>query len=196
MITAHAILATVAFGLLFPSGSILIRLGSFRGLWLVHGIFQLVTYVFYIAASAIGIYMATHLNLMSHSHPTIGTLLLLLLFFQPFLGFVHHSAFKKHNRRVFWSHAHVWLGRFVITLGIINGGLGLQLSAKLGAFAPEQSTIIGYSVAAGVIWLIYVASAIYGESKRRKASRGPLNAPPPNKNERSDGGESGAVQYA
>lgn len=75
-------------------------------------------------------------------------------------------------------------------------GLGLQLSTKIGAYAPQQSTIIGYSVAAGVIWLIYVASAIYGESKRRNANRAALNNPPPYKNERNGSGESGAVQYA
>lgn len=36
-LVAHAVLATFAFGFLFPAGGILIRLASFRGLWLVHG---------------------------------------------------------------------------------------------------------------------------------------------------------------
>ena len=195
MVTAHAVLATLAFGLLFPTGSILIRLGSFRGLWIVHGIIQLITYILFIAAAAIGIYIATHAREMNHTHPIIGVIVLVLLFFQPFLGLVHHFAFKKHNRRVVWSYAHVWLGRFVITLGIINGGLGLQLSTQMGRFAPKQSTIIGYSVAAGIIWLIYVACAIYGERKRSKANYAAVDQrPPPYKQERGD--DSDNVRYA
>ncbi|KAK3056335.1 hypothetical protein LTR09_002842 [Extremus antarcticus] len=198
MITAHAVLATLAFGLFFPFGSIIIRLGSFRGLWLVHGIIQSITYVLFVAAAAIGVYMARHIprgNVLLNAHPIIGLLLLLLLFFQPFLGLIHHFAFKKHSRRVVWSYAHIWLGRFVITLGIINGGLGLQLSKRLGMFAPTQGAVIGYAVGAGIMWLLYVASAIYGEKKRSKANYAAVNqGPPPYKLER--GSESGEVRYA
>ncbi|KAK5175085.1 uncharacterized protein LTR77_000222 [Saxophila tyrrhenica] len=192
MVTAHAILGTLVFGLLFPSGSILIRLGSFRGLWLVHGIIQLVTYILFIAAAAIGIWMATHIRMMSHAHPVIGILLLVLIFFQPFLGFIHHFAFKKHSKRVIWSYAHIWLGRFVITLGIINGGLGLQLSKRIGLFAPSQGAIIGYSVGVGIIWLLYVAAAIYGERKRRNAAA--LHRDPPAY--KQEGGRDSDVRYA
>ena len=193
MVTAHAVCATVAFGLLFPSGGIMIRLGNFRGLWLVHGIFQMVAYIIYIAAAAIGIHMATHMRMMHNAHPIIGLALLVLLLFQPFLGFIHHFAFKKHSKRVFWSYAHIWLGRIVITLGIVNGGLGLQLAKKTGFFAPTQSAIIGYSVAAGIVWLLYVASAVFGERKRSKSKYMAVGqAPPPYKEER-DGQR---VQYA
>jgi hypothetical protein len=133
-----------------------------------------------------GVYMATHLRVLSHAHPIIGILVLVLLFFQPFLGFIHHYAFKKHSRRVVWSYAHIWLGRAVITLGIINGGLGLQLSTQVDRFAPKQSTIIGYSVAAGIVWLIWVISAIYGENKRRKAQVAAAKQTPPAYKEEDD----------
>jgi hypothetical protein len=56
--------------------------------------------------------------------------LFILIFFQPILGYMHHRLFKKYKRRTFWSHAHIWLGRIIITLGIINGGLGLDLANK------------------------------------------------------------------
>ncbi|KAI7183375.1 hypothetical protein KC363_g8258, partial [Hortaea werneckii] len=59
MIIAHAVLATLAFALLFPVGGIMIRLASFPGLWWVHGLFQIFAYMLYIAAFAIGIYMVT-----------------------------------------------------------------------------------------------------------------------------------------
>ena len=81
----------------------------------------------------------------------------------------------------------------MITLGIINGGLGLQLAKKTRMFPPMQSTVIAYSVVAGVIWLIYVASAIYGERKRGRSQLAAAGkSPPPNKQERGGDG----VQYA
>lgn len=196
IITAHAICATVAFGILFPSGGIMIRILSFRGLWLVHGLFQILAYVIYIAAFAMGVWMATHIDMMHNKHPVIGVICLLLLFLQPFLGFIHHFAFKKYSRRVFWSYAHIWIGRFVITLGIINGGLGLQLAQKINFNPPKQSYIIAYAVVAGAMWLLYVASAIFGEVKRRKSQYTPVNqqGPPPYKREAM--GSRDGVQYA
>ncbi|TKA68994.1 hypothetical protein B0A55_07538 [Friedmanniomyces simplex] len=179
MITAHAVLATLAFGLLFPVGGIIIRLASFPGLWWVHGLFQTFAYVLYIAAFAIGVYIANNMQLLDQAHPIIGIVLFVVLLFQPVLGFLHHTMFKKHSRRVVWSYGHIWLGRAAITLGIINGGLGLQLSQQTHIFAPKQGTIIAYGVVAGLIWLVYIASAIYGETKRRRSSaKGEINTPP------------------
>ena len=177
MVTAHSVMATVIFGLLFPSGSILIRLGSFRGVWLVHGILQTITYILYIAAFAIGVYLATHERKLSNVHPVLGMVVFALLCFQPFLGLIHHFAFKKYTRRTFWSYTHLWLGRIVITLGIINGGLGLQLSTRIGRFAPHKSTVIGYSIAAALMWLIWVAAAIYGERKRKRIQKDVVETP-------------------
>lgn len=196
IITAHAVLATLAFGLLFPVGGILIRLASFPGLWWIHGLFQTFAYLLYIAAFGLGVYMASHMRMLHLAHPIIGIVLFVLLFFQPILGFLHHTMFKKHSRRMIWSYGHIWLGRFVITLGIINGGLGLQLAQRTRLFAPPQSAIIAYSVVAGIIWLIYVGSAIYGEMKRwRNSAKGDIMPPPEHKREGS-GSDSERPQYA
>ncbi|KAK3067112.1 hypothetical protein LTR53_016212 [Teratosphaeriaceae sp. CCFEE 6253] len=183
LVTAHAVLATLAFGFLFPVGGIMIRIASFPGLWWVHGLFQTVAYVLYIAAFAIGAYMANQMHLLGNSytnaHPIIGIVLFVVLLFQPILGFLHHTMFKKHSRRVIWSYGHIWLGRAAITLGIINGGLGLRLSQRMHAFAPSNGAVIGYSVVAGFMWLLYAASAVYGEMKRRRSSaKGEINTPP------------------
>jgi hypothetical protein len=162
----------------------MIRVLSFRGLWLVHGIFQIIAYVIFLAAVAMGVWMATHINMLTDKHPIIGLVCVALLFLQPFLGFIHHFAYKKYSRRVFWSYAHIWIGRFVITLGIVNGGLGLQLSQRIGFNPPSQTVIIAYAVVAGVMWLLYIASAIYGENKRRKAQYTAVSqGPPPYKRE-------------
>lgn len=169
-VTAHAILATLAFGLFFPIGGIMIRLTSFPGLWWMHGLFQIVAFIFYIAAFTFGVWMATNMRMLHNAHPIIGIIVFVILAFQPILGFLHHNMFKKHSRRVVWSYGHIWLGRIVITLGIINGGLGLRLSRKLGAFAARDSAVIAYGVLAGLMWLIYVVSAFYGEIERRRCN--------------------------
>ncbi|KAL6707520.1 hypothetical protein ACN47E_004090 [Coniothyrium glycines] len=174
MIIAHAVLASLAFVLFFPVGAILIRLGKFRGVWLIHGLFQVFAYLVYVAAFGIGIWMVNETpgNLLDRYHPIIGIIVFVLLFFQPILGFIHHLKFKKHSRRTVWSHGHLWLGRIVITLGMINGGLGLLLASEAPAFtgfAPSNGHIIAYSIVAGVMWLLWVAAAIIGERRRAKA---------------------------
>lgn len=62
VLTAHAVLATLAFALFFPVGGILIRLGNFRGVWLVHGLMQVFAYILYIAAFGLGIWVCISLT--------------------------------------------------------------------------------------------------------------------------------------
>lgn len=171
LIAVHGVLAALAFVIFFPVGSILIRIGSFPGLWIVHGLFQLFAYVVYLAAFGIGIWMInnTPVNLMANNHPIVGIVIFVGLFFQPIFGFVHHLKFKKYNCRTFWSYVHLWLGRILITLGMLNGGLGLLLASGAPAstgIAPTRGQMIVYGIAAGTMWLLWVASAVYGERKR------------------------------
>jgi hypothetical protein len=187
ILIAHGVLAALAFVLFFPVGSIMIRLGTFRGVWLVHGIFQLFAYIVYIVAFGLGIWMVNNIphNLLDSYHPIIGIVVLVLLFFQPILGFIHHLQ----------SYGHLWLGRIVITLGMINGGLGILLASDAPAFLsfkPTQGQVIAYGVVAGVMWLIWVAAAVIGE--RRKARTSVVSAkeaelddgsPPPYKQHKS-----------
>lgn len=55
---------------------------------------------------------------------------MVLLLLQPVIGLVHHYRFRKTQERGVWTHFHVWYGRGLILLGIINGGLGLRLAAN------------------------------------------------------------------
>jgi hypothetical protein len=65
MIKAHAIMACLAFAILFPFGAISIRLLSFPGLVLVHALFQIFAYLIYIIAFGLGVYLATQMRLVS-----------------------------------------------------------------------------------------------------------------------------------
>ncbi|USW48062.1 Putative cytochrome b561/ferric reductase transmembrane [Septoria linicola] len=178
-LVAHAVLATFAFGFLFPAGGILIRLASFRGLWLVHGLCQLFAYAMYVAAFGLGVYLvrSSPRGTIHDPHPIIGIILLGLIFFQPFFGLMHHLLFKKYLRRTFWSYAHLWLGRIVITLGIINGGLGLRLARRFPLAPPSRGAMIGYGVAAGIMWLLYVLAALVGERRRSRVRESAAQVP-------------------
>ncbi|KAF2995751.1 hypothetical protein E8E14_003201 [Neopestalotiopsis sp. 37M] len=172
--TAHGALAALAFVGLFPIGAIVMRLVPGRLTWLVHGIFQLVAYAVFISAAALGIYLVRMVRIppdgrsllsipMANAHPIIGIIILAVLFFQPALGWFHHLRFKRLGCRTASSYAHIWVGRIAVTLGIINGGLGLQLARA------DRSAVIAYSVIAAIVWLTWVAAAIIGERRRRNA---------------------------
>lgn len=57
-VIAHGALMSLAFALFFPSGSILMRLFSFRGLVWVHAAFQMFTYAMALAGLGLGVYIS------------------------------------------------------------------------------------------------------------------------------------------
>jgi hypothetical protein len=186
IITAHAVLATLAFGFFFPVGGIMIRLASFPGLWWVHGLFQIFGFILYTAAFGIGIWMTKNFYTLNDAHPIIGIVLFALLAFQPLLGVLHHNHFKRYNKRSFWSYGHIWFGRIAIILGIVNGGLGLGLAKRTGFMAPSEGAVIGYSVVAGFFGLAYILAAIFGERKRTRSRTVAARAEVPRKGSGSD----------
>lgn len=162
IIIAHAVLATLAIAFLLPLGGILIRVANFPGLVWVHATIQYVALAMFIAAFGLGAYYANRYDLWTEHHPILGTIVFVLMLCQPALGLLHHRGFKKIQSRNAFSWAHVGIGRFIILLGIINGGFGLVLAEA------AQSERIGYGVAAGFMGLMYLAAIVYGERKRGK----------------------------
>ncbi|KAM0719834.1 hypothetical protein Q7P37_003969 [Cladosporium fusiforme] len=163
IILAHGVMAALVFVGLLPIGGILIRVASFTGLLWVHAALQILGFILYIVAFAMGVILAMNSGYLSEAHPIIGIVLLVLLFVQPLGGWLHHRAFKKHGRRTTVSFAHIGIGRIAIFLGMVNGGLGLKLAGN-----REQSAIIAYAVVAAVMGFLYLASIFYGERKRKR----------------------------
>ena len=168
MLLAHGVLACIAFVGLFPIGGILIRLGNFTGLIWVHPALQSFAYVIYIVAFGMGVYMATQLKLMNNAHPIIGIALFVILLVQPLLGFLHHRLFKKYGHRTFWSYAHLFHGRVAILLGMVNGGLGIQLAGTASMGAK-----IAYAVVAAIMGIAYISAIVVGELRRRRPGAPP-----------------------
>lgn len=165
ILLAHGVMASLAFVGLFPIGGILIRVASFTGLVWVHAALQIVAFIIYIVAFAMGIWLAINGRYLTNAHPIIGIVLLIILLAQPLGGWLHHRAFKRYGRRTTVSYAHIGIGRIAIILGMINGGLGLQLAGN-----QEQSSIIAYAAVAAVMGFLYLASIFYGERKRKRSA--------------------------
>jgi hypothetical protein len=73
----------------------------------------------------------------------------------------------RQRKPSFWTLAHVALGRTLITLGIINGGLGLRFSDN------TRGGKIAYGIVAGVMWITWMAVAVTkGRSKRKGENPG------------------------
>ena len=65
---------------------------------------------------------------------------------------------------------HIWYGRALFIMAIVNGGLGLQLAARLGSRTIGGE--IAYGVVAGVVGLVYICSAVFGGWRRSVATKG------------------------
>ncbi|KAK0702914.1 hypothetical protein B0T21DRAFT_387985 [Apiosordaria backusii] len=172
--------------ILFPSGSILMRVIPGRFAIWAHGIAQAVALVVYIAAVGLGIHLVREVSGARFSngvdmfsdpdrsyHPIIGIVVLVCLLLQPLFGFIHHAKFKRLQTRQMWSYLHLFNGRIFITLGMANGGLGLWMAGA----SKELKT--AYVAVAAVMWVLWMLAAAYGEWKRWKANR--LGYPPRNK---------------
>lgn len=110
---------------------------------------------------------------------------------QPVLGLLHHRHYVKHQVRSPVSYAHIWYGRILLLLGIVNGGVGLY------AAGSPQTFTIAYAVVAAVSGVAYIASAVVGGMRKKNAEdttpkEGPYS--PPSTTEGADYGNAYGYQ--
>ncbi|KAL1652504.1 hypothetical protein SLS61_004808 [Didymella pomorum] len=156
ILLVHGIFASVAFLVFFPIGAIIMRLGKLNNVVAVHVATQVFAWLLFITAFGLGLYYGITGNYMSEAHPIIGLVLAALLLIQPLAGWLHHRQFLRTGQRSAVSHSHIWTGRVAIILGMINGGLGLQLGG------------VETSVVAGVVGLVYLGAIVFGELARSR----------------------------
>ena len=190
ILLAHAFLGILAFALLLPLGTILIRLTLPRlPLLNLHGLWQITTLLIYAIAFGLGLWLKDRIGSarLTHKwfdpHAYIGYILLGMLVVQPLLGYAHHVLFKtrflalqagephaKAPGRTVVTQCHLWLGRILVPLGIINGALGIKASWSkanpLQTVRKSKVAMIVYRVGAGVVYLIYLAVCVRHEYKR------------------------------
>jgi len=96
-------------------------------------------------------------------HPTIGLVLLTATSVQAVVGLLQHQLFRTGHRTTILPVAHIWLGRSLITLGMIDGGVGLLFS-----YQASRSECIAYGVVAAIIWLSYITFSVCVQVRTRK----------------------------
>lgn len=193
---AHGTVLGLAFGLVYPAGAILIRLHGKTNTWAIHAGIQVFAYAMSIAGMGMGIYLALAYHLLTSPHALIGFVVICLLFFMPFAGWIQHKRFCRHKQRTWWGRGHAYLGRSLMILGIINVGTGLMLSAPYGG-EPVLKGEMAYGVLGGVVglaWLsIVVVTAI---ARRRKRTQNGADAANGAASIGSDGSDGASESYS
>ncbi len=168
VVVAHAVLASVSWVVFFPLGAVLMRMMSGPNTIWLHAAVQGFSTIVFTAAMGMGIWMARVTDSLNTYHPIIGLVIFSVIWLQIIMAFVNHFVlFQKHQRRTTLAAAHMWLGRILITLGMVNGGLGLKLSSNAGS-----GDYIAYGVFSGVIWLAYVCLITYFEIRAPREGPG------------------------
>ncbi|KAF4337980.1 hypothetical protein FBEOM_8142 [Fusarium beomiforme] len=156
----HGIIMSVVFLLGYPLGSLVMPV---IGKWFIHATWQITVFIGMWAGFVVGKMAADRGgDWFNAPHVIIGTLVCGLMAIQPILGWLHHRNFVKHQRRTGVSHAHIWYGRCLMILGIVNGGLGLQL------VAASVKLITAYSVVGLLTSLMYTTGAVRKMLRGRK----------------------------
>ena len=175
ILLAHGVIMTLVFCALYPIGALLMPI---LGKWLIHASFQTLAFLLMWAGFALGYLYAEHDGYLWRTHTLLGVVVVSLMGLQPILGFLHHRHYAKHQGRGIISHAHIWYGRALMIIGIVNGGLGLELAGK-----TSGAWLIAYCVVASVVVAAYIASIVFGLTKKRRTD--------PVKEKSSSGGENG-----
>lgn len=121
----------------------------------IHAPLQILSTILLIAGMALGIVLGQRIHQLDGYHMIIGFVVVaVLVLFQPAMGLYQHMYYRRTGGRSTFGYAHRWLGRSMMILGIINGGLGFMISGSSDSYTP-------YGVVAGIIFLIYVAVLIF-----------------------------------
>ena len=104
-------------------------------------------------------------QLHKNTHTILGTVVVVCLIIQPFIGLGHHLRYKKTQQRGIWTLIHRWYGRALILLGMINGGLGLRLANN------TTGGKIAYSVIAGISGCAFLGLIVWSEMQNSASGK-------------------------
>jgi hypothetical protein len=101
-----------------------------------------------------------------------GIIILLLIFIQGGFGYYHHHRFVKDrpSSRRWFTHTHLWLGRFIILSGLLNCGCGLLL-----VFIDWKYVILWWIIC-GLFAIAYAIASIMTLRYRAKKAGEPFGS--------------------
>ncbi|KAI1372909.1 putative iron reductase domain protein [Hypoxylon crocopeplum] len=153
---AHAVIMVFAFIGLYPLGAFVLRLGGWVR-W--HGINQSLALFLTIIGSGLGFSISKRYNRTTKfntAHQVIGILIFIFIFAQFGLGYFHHRTFKKTQQTTKMAPIHVWMGRLLLVLGVVNAFLGFPL-----ALSPQYNYVL-----AGLVLFIFPAMILIFITKK------------------------------
>ncbi|KAH7258024.1 hypothetical protein BKA59DRAFT_491452 [Fusarium tricinctum] len=154
VLIAHGVIMTTVFVALYPLGALLMPLLRW---WFLHSTSQIFSWLLMWVGFCLGVVYANHIGILGkQTHTQLGLAIVTLLSIQPVLGWIHHHRYTKNEGRGVIKHIHVWYGRVLMILGIVNGGFGLKLAGQ-----TSEIWIIAYGVVAGVLIMAYIGSIAY-----------------------------------
>ncbi|KAH7308486.1 hypothetical protein B0I35DRAFT_398837 [Stachybotrys elegans] len=158
---AHGVIMTIVFVVLYPLGALLMPL---LRRWYLHSTSQLIAYGFMWIGVVLGVLRGQQVGYIgTTAHTCIGLVVISLLAFQPILGWLHHRNFSNQQADNAIRRIHVWGGRALMMMGIVNGGLGLQLAGNI-----HGAWVIVYCALAACSGGAYIGLLIYSVARKRK----------------------------
>ncbi|KIV80654.1 hypothetical protein PV11_08140 [Exophiala sideris] len=170
---AHAVLGACAFLIFFPLGGTIMLISRHPNAVYIHATLQTFAYIVFATAAGLGIWMARKVHAMNDYHPIIGLVVLALCSLQLLSGLISHIFRQRFPRIIHLAKAHLWFGRILITVGIINGGLGFQFASTFPGQRWPPGPRIAYGAIATLVWILYVSViAAWSELKRNPTFAG------------------------
>ncbi|KAH7149430.1 hypothetical protein B0J13DRAFT_305633 [Dactylonectria estremocensis] len=165
----HGAVMIVCIAVLMPFGVGLLRV---RGNWKWHALNQTVAMVGAFLGTALGIVNSFYYQRsrsFDSSHQMIGFAIISLLLVQFGLGAFHHTQYKKTQSPTKYGMIHIWVGRIIIFIGIMNCFIGFT-------FAVNRK--YGMILAAIVIFMFFLSLVLmFGQKYLYAKKRGPMGMP-------------------
>lgn len=159
---AHGFVMSITFVLVLPLAALTLYLPFAKRVLFIHAPLQTIGVILMVVGLATGVVLGNRVSELDAYHQIIGYIVVaVLILFQPILGILQHLYFRRHGGRSMKGVAHQWLGRSFILLGVVNGGLGFNITGPVGSRYVPRSLVIAYAVVAGIVGLIYIAVVLF-----------------------------------
>ncbi|EXJ92881.1 hypothetical protein A1O3_01435 [Capronia epimyces CBS 606.96] len=168
--TAHGVIMGLVFVVLFPMAALTIYVPYREKVRHVHAPLQAISLVLMIVGLGLGVQLGKDLDELDAYHQVIGYIVVAwMVLFQPALGLFQHLHFRRTGARSPMGHAHRWVGRAFIALGVVNGGLGLKQAGPIGNEDAPTWSVVLYSVISAVCFIFYLVIVSYSSWTAKKS---------------------------
>ncbi|KIW32570.1 uncharacterized protein PV07_04100 [Cladophialophora immunda] len=155
--TAHAVIMPLVFVVMFPLAALTLYLPYSNKVRHIHAPLQVLSLILMIVGLGLGVQLGKQVDNLDGYHMVIGYILVAWMgVFQPTLGLLQHIHFRKYGSRSAYGQTHRWLGRAMILLGVVNGGLGFKTAGMIGSDDVPTYSVVVYSVFAAVVFIVYL----------------------------------------